>query len=78
MNQNERERSRLPGRAMFRQEEGDRTHFMTLTFWKDRQAIAAFAGEPIERAKYYEEDKRFLLEFEPEVVHYEVFAAEKD
>jgi hypothetical protein len=26
----------------------------------------------VERAKYYPEDKDFLLEFEPRVVHYEV------
>ena len=54
------------------QTEGDITHFMTLTFWKDLQAIKAFAGEDAAAAKYYPEDKDFLLEFEPTVVHYEV------
>jgi heme-degrading monooxygenase HmoA len=53
-------------------EEGEVTHFITLTFWQDLESIRAFAGEPIERAKYYPEDKDFLLEFEPEVVHYRV------
>lgn len=52
--------------------EGDVTHFITLTFWKDLESIKAFAGEPVETAKYYPEDKDFLLEFEPTVVHYEV------
>ena len=52
--------------------EGDITHFITLTFWKDQDSIKAFAGEDMERAKYYPEDKDFLLEFEPTVVHYEV------
>ena len=37
-------------------------------------AIAAFAGEDIEVAKYYPEDRDFLLEFEPHVVHYDVSA----
>lgn len=50
----------------------DAVHFVTLTYWTDLEAIRAFAGEPIERAKYYPEDRGFLLEFEPEVVHYEV------
>jgi heme-degrading monooxygenase HmoA len=50
----------------------DATHFVTLTFWRDYAAIRAFAGEAIERAKYYPEDAGFLLEYEPEVVHYEV------
>lgn len=52
--------------------EGDVTHFITLTFWKDVESIKAFAGEDVETAKYYPEDKDFLLEFEPKVVHYEV------
>ena len=52
--------------------EGDITHFITLTFWKDLDSIKAFAGEDVEAAKYYAEDKDFLLEFEPRVVHYEV------
>ena len=53
-------------------EEGDVTHFITLTFWKDLESIKGFAGEDVETAKYYPEDKDFLLEFEPKVVHYEV------
>ncbi len=52
--------------------EGDVTHFITLTFWDNLEVIKAFAGEDIEAAKYYPEDKDFLLEFEPNVVHYEV------
>jgi heme-degrading monooxygenase HmoA len=52
--------------------EGDVTHFITLTFWQDRESIKGFAGEDVETAKYYPEDKDFLLEFEPTVVHYEV------
>ena len=52
--------------------EGDITHFITLTFWKDMDSIKAFAGEDVEVAKYYPEDKDFLLELEPKVVHYEV------
>lgn len=52
--------------------EGEVTHFITLTFWKDLEAIKGFAGDEVEVAKYYPEDKEFLLEFEPHVVHYEV------
>jgi heme-degrading monooxygenase HmoA len=52
--------------------EGEVTHFITLTFWKDIESIKGFAGEDVERAKYYPEDSDFLLEFEPTVVHYQV------
>jgi heme-degrading monooxygenase HmoA len=53
-------------------EEGEITHFITMTFWENLEAIKAFAGETVEMAKYYPEDKDFLLEFEPRVVHYEI------
>jgi heme-degrading monooxygenase HmoA len=56
--------------------EGDITHFITLTFWEDLESIKGFAGEDVEAAKYYPEDKEFLLEFEPTVVHYEVVGKE--
>lgn len=56
--------------------EGDITHFITLTFWEDLESIKGFAGENVEVAKYYPEDKDFLLEFEPTVVHYEVVGKE--
>src|SRR5688572_32663832 len=52
--------------------EGDITHFITLTFWKDMDSIKVFAGNDAEAAKYYPEDQDFLLEFESNVVHYEV------
>lgn len=53
-------------------QEGDVTHFITLTFWRDVASIKGFVGEDVEVAKYYPEDKEYLLEFEPTVVHYEV------
>lgn len=52
--------------------EGEITHFSTLTFWQSMESVRAFAGEAVETAKYYPEDKDFLLEFEPTVTHYEV------
>ena len=51
---------------------GEITHFITMTFWENMAAIQGFAGHAVDVAKYYPEDKDFLLEFEPEVVHYEV------
>ena len=53
-------------------QEGAITHFITMTFWESLESIRGFAGDDLERAKYYPEDDEFLLEFEPRVVHYEV------
>jgi heme-degrading monooxygenase HmoA len=52
--------------------EGDITHFITLTFWENLESIKGFAGQDMELAKYYDEDREYLLEFEKNVVHYEV------
>ena len=57
---------------ILRRDEGDKTHFVTLTFWESLEAIKEFAGEPVDRAKYYPEDRDYLLEFEPKVQHWEV------
>jgi heme-degrading monooxygenase HmoA len=57
---------------ILRREDGERTHFITLTFWESMESIEKFAGVPVDRAKYYDEDKEFLLEFEPRVMHWEV------
>src|ERR1700722_7989687 len=48
------------------------THFYTLTFWNDLESIKRFAGDDVRKARYYPEDKDFLLEFEEEVNHFDV------
>ncbi len=34
-------------------QEGDVTHFITLTFWESLEAIRGFAGDDVEVEKYY-------------------------
>ena len=53
--------------------EDDATHFITFSLWESLDAIRAFAGDDVEKARYYEEDKNFLLEFEPNVIHYDAW-----
>ena len=60
------------GVYIFRRMEGDTAHFLLLTLWDSFDAIRAFAGPDVERAKYYPEDEAFLLEKVPMVTHYEV------
>jgi heme-degrading monooxygenase HmoA len=61
------------GAWVLRRIEGEVAHFITLTFWESHEAIKAFAGDDIEAARYYPEDEKYLLEFEPRVTHYELF-----
>lgn len=58
---------------ILRRIEGDKAHFLTLTFWESIDSIKKFAGEDYEKAKYYPRDKDFLLEFEPGVLHYDAY-----
>ena len=63
------------GAQVLRRDEDGIAHFLTLSYWEDEDAIRAFAGDDLLKARYYPEDSDFLLEFEPEVVHYEVRSA---
>lgn len=56
--------------TILRQDKRDSAHFITMSYWKDMDSIRAFAGDNVDTAKYYTEDKDFLLEFEPAVQHY--------
>jgi hypothetical protein len=49
----------------------ERAEVVTLSWWKDKKSIQAFAGEDIERARYYPEDDRYLLTRPEKVYHYE-------
>lgn len=52
-------------------------HFVFISLWDSLEAIRAFAGEPVEKARYYPEDAEYLLELEPTVTHYEVAVQER-
>jgi heme-degrading monooxygenase HmoA len=53
--------------------EGENAHFIMLTFWESREAMAQFAGDNIELAKYYDFDSDFLSELEPLVKHFQLY-----
>lgn len=58
--------------TVLRRDEGTVAHFLTVTRWTSEEAVRAFAGDDVLRAKYYPEDRDYLLEFEPFVQHYTV------
>ncbi len=60
------------GAWILRRDEGDRTEFVTLSFWQSHDAIRAFAGDDIDAAVLYPEDERYLFDGESTVTHYEV------
>jgi heme-degrading monooxygenase HmoA len=54
------------------QDLGDTVEFLTMTFWTSIEAIKKFAGEDYEKARYYPEDEKFLLNFSATAEHFEV------
>ena len=60
------------GVQVFRRVDGDVAEFLFVSFWESYDAIERFSGPDRDKPVYYPEDRGFLLELEPTVVHYEV------
>jgi len=54
--------------------EDDVAHFDMLTFWDDYDAIKRFAGEDYRVSYYFDFDDDFLIEKEPHVRHWKMYA----
>jgi heme-degrading monooxygenase HmoA len=57
---------------MLRRDVADRTEFVMFTLWESLDAVKSFAGDDYERAVYYPEDDRYLIERDLTTSHYEV------
>jgi heme-degrading monooxygenase HmoA len=61
------------GAWMLSRDLGDgRTEIVTLSFWESRESIREFAGDDIDKAVFYPDDDRFLIERDSMVTHFEV------
>ncbi len=52
------------------------TEVTTLSWWSSMDAVRAFAGDDVERARYYPEDDAFLLDKPDKVEHHDVVVEE--
>jgi len=64
------------GVYLLRRREGDQARFRVLSLWDSIDGIRRFAGDDVEKARYFPEDARFLLGLARNVEHFEVVAAE--
>lgn len=60
------------GVLALRRIEGERAEFLLVTLWDSAEAVRRFAGDAPERAVFYPEDDRFLVDRDEHVRHYEV------
>lgn len=52
--------------------DGERAEIETIIFFDSLDDVRAFAGDDIDRARFYPEDDRYLTEREPTVRHFDV------
>jgi heme-degrading monooxygenase HmoA len=64
------------GVYVLRRIQNDRAEFTFVSLWESLDAIRRFAGEDYEKARYYPEDRDFLIELEPFVEHFDVVAGD--
>jgi len=62
------------GVMVLRRMVGDVAEFQVISTWDSLESIRAFAGEPIDTARYYPADSDFLLGMSEKVEHWELFA----
>ena len=60
------------GFSILHRPDGEREEFLTISLWESLDAIRAFAGEDVEKAVFYPEDDRYLVERELTVSHFDV------
>ncbi len=63
------------GAEMLRRQDGDVTEFIVISYWPNREAIKAFAGQDIEKAHFLPRDREFLINPDEFVRHYDATSA---
>jgi heme-degrading monooxygenase HmoA len=58
--------------------DGDRAEVLTVSFWDSLDAVRGFAGDDIDRAVFYPEDDRYLVDRDVTANHYVVAASSDD
>jgi len=63
----------LPGNLgvqVLRREDGGFTDFLVISYWPSIDAVRQWAGDTLDRAKYSDEELKYLVYPEPTVKHY--------
>ncbi len=65
------------GVTVLRRTEDGKTEFLVMSVWRSVEAIQKFAGEDYQKAVIMPRDREYLLEVEPNVLHYEIAREER-
>ena len=64
------------GAYVLRRTSDGKTEFVVISLWESLDAIRRFAGPDYQKAVILPKDRQYLLEVEPNVVHYEIARAD--
>ena len=64
------------GWILLRSDREDAVELTFVSFWESMDALRRYAGDDVERPKYYPEDRAALLELPDRADHYEVVDAQ--
>jgi heme-degrading monooxygenase HmoA len=62
------------GVSVYRKIDRDFADFMFISFWESMDAVQNYAGKDIERAHYFPEDLKYVIDPPTHVEHFEVFS----
>src|SRR5262249_15473701 len=66
---------KLPGNLgveVLRRNQGGTADFVVISYWTSIDAVKTWAGADYGKTRFLDRDREFLIDPEPEVVHYEV------
>ncbi len=66
------------GVVILQRKQDGRTEFLFVSLWESMDAVVGFAGHDVDRAVYFQDDARVLLELTLRVDHFEIVASELD
>ncbi len=65
------------GVYLLRRDVGDKSEFLLLSLWDSFKSIRSFAGSEPEKAVFYPEDGKYLIDFDEKVTHFDVLYSSK-
>jgi heme-degrading monooxygenase HmoA len=65
------------GVTLLRRNDGDKTEFVVMSIWESLDAVKNYAGVDFQKAVILPRDRDYLLEVEPNVLHYEIVVEQR-
>ena len=62
------------GVSVYKRIIGDYAEFLFISFWESLEAVKNYAGDDIDKAHYFPEDLKYVIDPPTHVEHYEVFS----